>query len=274
MPELPEVETIRCGLEAAVVGATILDVKLSAVRLRQSYPEHFAERLTGRRIVAVRRRAKYLLIDLDGGETLLSHLGMSGAWRVQAGEARALTHDHIRLRLADGRTLVYRDPRRFGLATLCPTAEIVTHPLLAGLGPEPLGDAFDAVTLLARCRGKAGALKPFLMDQKVVVGVGNIYASEACFRARVSPFLPAGELTRAQARRLVLAIRDVLEEAIASGGSTLRDYAGADGAPGYFQHRFEVYGREGEPCTLCGAPIRRAIQAQRATYWCAKCQKP
>jgi formamidopyrimidine-DNA glycosylase len=295
MPELPEVETVRRGLAAALEGAVIVGVETRRPDLRFPFSERFAERLAGRRVTALRRRAKYLLAELDDGATLLMHLGMSGSFRIERdGEGEAVAanafafergkdadHDHVVLRLKGGERIVYNDPRRFGFMLLIAPEDAETHPLLEGLGPEPTGNEFSAATLAQGLDGRAAPLKSVLLDQGLVAGLGNIYACEALWRAGLSPRRAAGTLVRAGGRpterlqRLVDAIRAVIDEAIEAGGSSLRDYVAADGSLGRFQHRFAVYGREGEPCLRagCGGTVRRIVQAGRSTFFCPACQR-
>jgi formamidopyrimidine-DNA glycosylase len=273
MPELPEVETVRLGLARLLGGGAVIDrVELTRGDLREPIPRSLPRRLAGAAVVAVRRRAKYLLVETTQG-ILLSHLGMTGTWRLApAGDER--DHDHCYLHLADGRRLALRDPRRFGLLDLVEPGAESTHPRLAGLGPEPLDpQAFTAGHLLACCRGRRQALKPVIMDQQVVVGVGNIYAQEALFRAGLRPTRPAGRLRYIEAVRLVEHIRVVLQAAIAAGGSTISDFRQAGGDGGYFQHDFRVYDRAGEPCVLCGRRLHAAVVGGRGTTWCRHCQR-
>lgn len=289
MPELPEVETVRRGLQPAMEGARIAAVDLRRANLRFPFQPDFAARLTGQRILGLGRRAKYLMADLASGDVLMMHLGMSGSFRVGSvpiGEFHhprneELAHDHVVLKLTGGTLITYNDPRRFGFMKIVPRAALGDEPLLKGLGPEPLGNAFDAATLAAACAGKSTSLKAALLDQRIVAGLGNIYVAEALYRAHLSPKRRASTLaTRggrptAHAVRLVEAIREVLNEAIAVGGSTLRDHRQPDGNLGYFQHSFRVYDHEGAPCTMpgCGGTIRRFAQHGRSTFWCAKCQR-
>jgi formamidopyrimidine-DNA glycosylase len=264
MPELPEVETVRAGVEALLSGSAILHAEPHRSGLRQPFGDLSA--LSGP-VRGVRRRAKYLLIETTKA-TLLSHLGMTGSWRV-ADSPR--THDHLTLHLADGRRLVFNDPRRFGLAALLDGNG--DHPLLAELGPEPLDPAWNGAVLHRALRGRKAAIKALIMDQQVVVGVGNIYAQEALFRSAIRPQRPAGRLDRGTCDRLVDAIRNVLQEAIAAGGSTISDFVHAGGGTGLFQHRFRVYGRGGQPCAVCATAIRRTTIAGRTTCWCPRCQR-
>jgi formamidopyrimidine-DNA glycosylase len=271
VPELPEVETTRRGIRSALRGRRITAMVLRDPRLRWPVDPGLVGVLPGQRVIDVRRRAKYLLIELEQG-TLIAHLGMSGSLRVLKTDAPRLTHDHYDLVLEDGRCLRFNDPRRFG-CLLWVTGDPAEHRLLAALGPEPLEAGFDAAYLFGRARGRKIAIKPFLMDQRVVVGVGNIYASEALFRAGIGPRRAAGRVTRVQFEKLVEAVRAVLGEAIRQGGTTLRDYVSAEGTPGYFRQKLFVYERGGEACRRCGTPVRQIVQGQRSTYFCPQCQK-
>ncbi len=279
MPELPEVETVARGLARVWEGRHFAAVACHRAGLRQPFPKDFARRLTGRRIEAVGRRAKYLVVRLDGGLTMLGHLGMSGRMVISGlRNTPPGPHDHVEFATDDGTLVTLTDPRRFGLLTLCETSGLANHPLLAGVGPEPLESGFDAQVLAAALAGKATPIKAALLDQKVVAGLGNIYVAESLFRAGISPLRPAGEVTRAEAAALVDAIRAVLTEAIAAGGSSLRDHVRPDGELGYFQHGFKVYGRAGERCPDCpGAPrcdgIVRIVQSGRSTFYCAERQR-
>lgn len=271
MPELPEVETTRRGVRGALLGRTITAFDLREPRLRWRVEPGLAGELAGQRVLDVRRRAKYLLFDLDRG-SLIAHLGMSGSLRVMtAGSPRQL-HDHYDLVLDSGQCLRFNDPRRFGSLLWC-TGPLDEHPLLSKLGPEPLENAFTAEYLARRARGRKAAVKLFLMDQHVVVGVGNIYASEVLFRAGVRPRRAAGRIKAVEWQRIVASVREVLDEAIVQGGTTLRDYVNTDGMPGYFARRLFVYERAGEPCRRCATPIRHLVQGQRSTYFCPECQK-
>lgn len=270
MPELPEVETTRRGVAPRVIGRRIAAVTVYDRRLRWPVPEDLERQLRGKSIERVDRRSKYLLFRIGAG-TLLVHLGMTGSLRVFSRAPPRRAHDHADLVLDDGTTLRYHDPRRFGAILWLPPAT-EPHPLLRRLGPEPLEPGFDADHLWRGTRGRRAAIKLALMDNRLVVGVGNIYANEALFRAGIRPTIAAGRLSRPRLARLADAVRDVLTEAIAKGGSTLRDYVDSSGAPGYFQLAYHVYGREGAPCRLCGAPIRRIRQGQRATFYCPRCQ--
>jgi formamidopyrimidine-DNA glycosylase len=271
VPELPEVETTRRGIRSALRGRRITGMVLREPRLRWPVDPGLVEGLPGQQVRDVRRRAKYLLIELERG-TLIAHLGMSGSLRVLPAAAPLLVHDHYDLLLDTGRCLRFNDPRRFG-SLLWVTGDPAEHPLLAALGPEPLERDFHADYLAGRAHGRKVAIKQFLMDQHVVVGVGNIYASEALFRAGISPRRAAGRVSRARFESLVAAVRDVLSEAIRQGGTTLRDYVNAEGTPGYFRQKLYVYERAGEPCRRCGTAVRQIVQGQRSTYFCPVCQK-
>jgi formamidopyrimidine-DNA glycosylase len=297
MPELPEVETVRRGLAPVMEGAVISRAEIRRPDLRWPLPERMAERLEGRRVIGLGRRAKYLTADLDdagaGPEVLIMHLGMSGSFRIEKEDAaltpgvfemprsRAEAHDHVVLHLSSGARITYNDPRRFGAMLMVPRAELEAHPLFRDLGPEPLGNAFDAAYLASVVARRATSLKAALLDQKVVAGLGNIYVSEALYRAHLSPERIASSLANTKGRptagavRLVEAVRDVLNEAITAGGSTLRDHAQVDGTLGYFQHRFRVYDREDAPCPTpgCRGLVRRMVQNGRATFYCKSCQK-
>jgi formamidopyrimidine-DNA glycosylase len=291
MPELPEVETVRRGLVPAMVGARIAKVELRRPDIRFPFPASFAKRLTGRRIVDVNRRAKYLLFQLDSGETLIAHLGMSGSFRIETttvstpGEflrerSKDPKHDHVALTLDTGCVVVYNDPRRFGFMDLAASGALAAHPRLAELGAEPLAPDFDAHCLARLFAGARTSLKAGLLDQKRIVGLGNIYVCEALFRARLLPTREAGILADARgaptraAAAVAEAIRNVLEEAIEAGGSTLRDHRQTNGDFGYFQHVFKVYDREGLPCVRerCRGIVARTVQSGRSTFYCAICQ--
>ena len=338
MPELPEVETVRRGLAPIMEGRRIAGVELRRADLRWPFPPGMAERLTGARVLALRRRSKYILADLNTGETLLVHLGMSGRLLISApspspipspqgegeppggevaamsgavapvGEAQRSTpaapspvareeggavaprvapgvffhvhpapakHDHVILDLEGGARVIFNDARRFGAMDLMDTVRAEAHWLLAGLGPEPLGNGFHEDYLVARLRGRATPIKAALLDQRVVAGLGNIYVCEALFRSGIAPWRKAGRIAAARAAALVPAIRTVLDEAIAAGGSSLRDYRQAGGELGYFQHAFRVYGREGGPCIApgCNGVVRRMVQGGRSSFWCPRCQR-
>jgi formamidopyrimidine-DNA glycosylase len=275
MPELPEVETTLRGIAPALTGRTITDVVVRNPALRWPIPADVS-RARGSVIAGCRRRAKYLVIELDGagsaGGGLLMHLGMSGSLRICDGGDAPRKHDHYDLVLDDGSCLRFNDPRRFG-ALLWWDHPAEHHPLLRGLGPEPLSDDFTGVQLWRRSRGRKAAVKNFIMDGRIVVGVGNIYASEALFMAGIHPSRPAGRIALVRYEALALAIRDVLERAIRHGGTTLRDYLNSDSRPGYFAQELLVYEREGQPCFQCRTPIRRRVIGQRSSYYCHRCQR-
>lgn len=271
MPELPEVEITRRGLAAQLVGLTITDTVIRNARLRWPIPKRLPERLRGKSIHALRRRAKYLLIEFEHG-TLILHLGMSGSLRILATNTPPEKHDHFDLVLDNGTLMRLRDPRRFG-AVLWHEGDPVQHPLLATLGPEPLEEDFDARYLYRATRGRSIAIKQCIMDSHVVVGVGNIYANEALFRAGIKPQLASGRLSLARCTQLVEGIRATLTEAIEKGGSSLRDFVNAAGQPGYFQQHYWVYGRAAESCRKCGALIKHIRQGQRSSFYCGVCQK-
>jgi formamidopyrimidine-DNA glycosylase len=286
MPELPEVETVRRGLAPVLEGERLVHVEARRPDLRFPFPEGFVQRLVGARVTGLRRRAKYLLVDLDRGETLVSHLGMSGRFRIEGPAAaepgrfhRASSddprHDHVVFETGSGGRIVYHDPRRFGFMGLIPTDQLGTHPWFAAMGPEPLSGDFDGARLAAVFQGRRQGPKTLLLDQRTVAGLGNIYVCEALHAARISPFRPAGRVSRPRLDLLAGTVKAVLGQAIEAGGSTLRDFAAADGALGYFQHSFRAYDREGEACTNpgCGGVIRRRIQAGRSTFWCPACQR-
>jgi formamidopyrimidine-DNA glycosylase len=284
MPELPEVETVRLGLVPVLAGRRLARVAVNRPDLRIPFPPDFAARLKGRRVAGLVRRAKYILVRFDdGGDSLLIHLGMSGRMAVEGpGLANAprtpSPHDHVVIETDAGGRVVFNDARRFGLMTLIAPGEEASHPLLAGLGPEPLDEAFTADVLACALKGRASPIKAALLDQRVVAGLGNIYVCEALYRSGISPRRRAGTVQGARARRLHGAIRAVLAEAIKAGGSTLRDHRRPDGELGYFQHSFAVYGREGETCPSCESPracggIRRIVQSGRSTFFCPARQR-
>jgi formamidopyrimidine-DNA glycosylase len=275
MPELPEVETVRRGLALKMTGRRIVRAELRRPDLRRPFPPELAERLGGAEIGVLGRRGKYILIELGSDGLLLLHLGMSGRITTGDGGVPAALHDHVVLTLDDGTIVTFNDPRRFGLLDYVRRSEAARHPLLAGLGPEPLGPDFTGLYLAAKLAGKMTPIKSALLDQRIVAGLGNIYVCEALYRARLSPRRLASTIGRGRAERLVAAVRGVLEEAIEAGGSSLRDYVQTNGELGYFQHRWAVYGREGEPCPgcTCGEGVRRIVQAGRSTFFCAKRQR-
>ncbi len=273
MPELPEVETVRRGLEQALKDATIKKVTLRRHNLRIPFPDNISTLLEGRRIKAIRRRAKYLLFDFDSDDVMIAHLGMTGRFSVEAKAPKRFSkHDHAVFELSDGRVTIYNDARRFGLITLCKRAETSTHPLFAALGPEPLEEEFSVAYLKTALARRKAPIKTVLMDQAVVVGVGNIYASEALFLSGVDPRKPALEAA-GKAKQMIVSIRKVLDDALASGGSSLKDFLHVSGESGYFQHQFNVYGRSGKPCISCHKPVAMLRQAGRSTFFCKYCQK-
>jgi formamidopyrimidine-DNA glycosylase len=286
MPELPEVETVRRGLEPVLVGARLSHVRQNRPDLRFPFPEHFVERLEGAVVERIDRRAKYLLAGLSTGETWVSHLGMTGRFTLdgqQLGEFEEPApisgkHEHMSFCAVRGglKTRVgFADARRFGFMGLVATEAVERHPWFAGMGPEPLGNGFSGAHLVEAFSGKSQNIKVSLLDQKVVAGLGNIYVCEALYRARISPTIAAGKVSRPRLETLAGVIRDVLNDAILAGGSTLKDFANAEGGQGYFQHRFDVYGREGEPCRApdCNGVVRRIVQAGRSTFYCPSCQR-
>jgi formamidopyrimidine-DNA glycosylase len=293
MPELPEVETVRRGLQPAMEGAKLVKVEARRKDLRFPFQKDFVARLEGQTVTGLGRRAKYLMADLASGDVLLMHLGMSGSFRVvnegdqqTPGQFHHLrgkdsAHDHVVFHMSSGVAVIFNDPRRFGYMKVIARNAIADEPLLQGLGPEPLGNAFDAAMLARSCASKKTSLKAALLDQRVVAGLGNIYVCEALFRAQLSPRRLAATLATKKAaptdhaRRLVSAIHAVLHQAIKAGGSSLRDHRQTSGELGYFQHSFQVYDREGEKCQTagCGGIVRRFTQNGRSTFWCPKCQK-
>jgi len=292
MPELPEVETVRRGLQPVMEGAKILHAEARRKDLRFPFQKDFAARLTGQTVTGLGRRAKYLMADLGSGDVLLMHLGMSGSFRIEMKDdantpgkfhhlrGKDAAHDHVLFQMSSGADIVFNDPRRFGYMKIIARDAIDDEPLLKGLGPEPLGNEFDAAMLARACAGKSTTLKAALLDQRVVAGLGNIYVCEALYRAHLSPKRQASTLANKKgeptdhAKRLVDAIHDVLNQAIKAGGSSLRDHRQTNGDLGYFQHSFQVYDREGEKCGKDGSGvIRRFTQNGRSTFWCPKCQK-
>ena len=287
MPELPEVETVRRGLIPAMEGRRIIAADIRRPDLRWPFPPQMAERLTGARVDRLRRRSKYILADLDTGESLLIHLGMSGRMTVSGLAApfvpgafhhqHALPekHDHVVFDMEGGARVTFNDPRRFGAMDLLATATAESHPLLATLGPEPLGNGFSADLLETRLVGRKGPIKSLLLDQKLVAGLGNIYVCEALHRAGIHPERPGGAISRAELETLAAEIRTVLSEAITAGGSSLKDYRQADGELGYFQHSFRVYDRAGADCATngCTGTVQRIVQGGRSSYYCARCQR-
>ncbi|HUO22945.1 MAG TPA: bifunctional DNA-formamidopyrimidine glycosylase/DNA-(apurinic or apyrimidinic site) lyase [Caulobacteraceae bacterium] len=290
MPELPEVETVRTGLAPTLDGARLERIEARRPDLRFPLPPDFAHRLTGARVLSLQRRAKYLLAPLDSGETLIMHLGMTGRFEIERGEGSGEIggapgafhypapvggkHAHVVLETDAGARVIYSDARRFGFMDLVRSDALSAYPAFAAMGPEPLGPDFTAEALVQALAGRRQAIKLLLLDQRVVAGLGNIYVCEALHRARLSPFTPGGEAPLKRLKPLVAAIKAVLEEAIAAGGSTLRDYVAADGSLGYFQHSFRCYGREDQPCLRdgCAGAIARAAQGGRSTFHCTVCQ--
>ncbi|MFD3191622.1 bifunctional DNA-formamidopyrimidine glycosylase/DNA-(apurinic or apyrimidinic site) lyase [Sedimentitalea sp. HM32M-2] len=283
MPELPEVETVRRGLAPVLEGQRIIRAQVNRPDLRWPFPRDMADRLSGRTVLRLWRRSKYILADLDSGETLLVHLGMSGRMTVSGDplgrflhdHPAAQKHDHVVLHIGNGARITFNDPRRFGAMDLMPSDTASRHRLLAGLGPEPLGNDFHEPGLIDAFHGRMSPVKSVLLDQKTVAGLGNIYVCEALFRARLSPRRKAGRIAAPRVAELVPIIRQVLTEAIAAGGSSLRDFRQTDGELGYFQHRFDVYGREDQACRTprCPATIRRIVQSGRSSFYCPQCQR-
>jgi len=286
MPELPEVETVRRGLQPVLEGARLGRVRQNRPDLRFPFPDRFPDRLDGATVERIDRRAKYLLMRLSTGETWVTHLGMTGRFTLdgrQLGEFEepapiAGKHEHMSFcatKAGATHRIGFADARRFGFMGLIPTGQVEAHPWFAGMGPEPLGNGFSGAHLAEVFSGKKQNIKVSLLDQRNVAGLGNIYVCEALYRARISPLVEAGKVSKPRLEVLAAVIRDVLNDAIAAGGSTLRDFANAEGGQGYFQHRFDVYGREGEPCRADGCPgvVKRIVQAGRSTFYCPSCQK-
>ncbi|MCI5113198.1 MAG: bifunctional DNA-formamidopyrimidine glycosylase/DNA-(apurinic or apyrimidinic site) lyase [Marivita sp.] len=283
MPELPEVETVRRGLAPAMEGVVIAKAVVNRPDLRWPFPPNMADRLTGKRVLRLRRRSKYILADLDSAETALIHLGMSGRMLVSGDPLGQFVHDHpapekhdhVILEMENGARITFNDPRRFGAMDLFATDQGESHPLLALIGPEPLGNSFDEDYLVEALAHRNTPMKSALLDQKTVAGLGNIYVCEALFRAKIHPTRSARRVSKDRVSRLVPVIREVLTDAIEAGGSSLRDFRQADGELGYFQHSFDVYGREGAPCRNegCGSSIRRIVQSGRSTFYCPTCQR-
>ncbi|OAN96261.1 bifunctional DNA-formamidopyrimidine glycosylase/DNA-(apurinic or apyrimidinic site) lyase [Sulfitobacter geojensis] len=283
MPELPEVETVMRGLAPAMQGAVIAQADVNRPDLRWPFPADMARRLTGQTVLQLRRRSKYILADLSSGESLLIHLGMSGRMLVSGDplgqfvreHPMAEKHDHVVFHMANGARITFNDPRRFGAMDLLDTATAAQHKLLAVLGPEPLGNDFHEAHLIAAFKGRNTPVKSALLDQRIIAGLGNIYVCEALYRAGIHPARKAGKLSRPRIAALVPIIRDVLGEAIQAGGSSLKDFRQADGELGYFQHSFDVYGREGAPCKSpeCTQVIKRIVQSGRSSFYCSQCQR-
>ena len=276
MPELPEVETVRRGLEERLLGRRVTRAETRRKNLRIPLPERFAERMEGRCFERLDRVGKYILAYLDDGTVLIIHLGMSGRFTLEEnGKSPEGRHDHVVFFMEDGTVATYCDPRRFGLITLCREEEVASHRLLANMGPDPLGNEFNGPFLAGRLAGKRSPIKAALLDQKIVAGLGNIYVCEALYYAGISPKRSAHTVQGARAERLATAIRQVLDKALAAGGSSLRDYVQTNGELGYFQHQFSVYGREGEACPKCdcGKSVKRIVQSGRSSFYCAACQR-
>ncbi|SHH41303.1 bifunctional DNA-formamidopyrimidine glycosylase/DNA-(apurinic or apyrimidinic site) lyase [Cognatishimia maritima] len=283
MPELPEVETVRRGLVPAMEGVAIAKADVNRPDLRWPFPDRMAERLTGARVNTLRRRSKYILADLSTGETLLIHLGMSGRMLISGdplgqflhAHPAPQKHDHVVFHMDNGARVTFNDPRRFGAMDLLDTATASAHPLLASIGPEPLGNDFHEDYLVQKLAHRKTPIKSALLDQKIVAGLGNIYVCEALFRAQISPKRHVNKISESRIRSLVPIIREVLADAIAAGGSSLKDFRQADGELGYFQHSFDVYGREHQPCRTpdCGAVITRIVQSGRSSFYCPQCQR-
>jgi formamidopyrimidine-DNA glycosylase len=283
MPELPEVETVRRGLLPVMEGAVIARAEVNRPDLRWPLPVGMAERLTGKKVIALRRRSKYILADLDSGETLLIHLGMSGRMLISGvilgqfhhEHPAPQKHDHVVLHMAGGARITFNDARRFGAMDLMPTDRALEHPLLAVLGPEPFGNDFNEPYLAQRLQGRRTPIKAALLDQRIVAGLGNIYVAETLYRARISPLRLAGDLKSKAVTALVPTIREVLAEAIEAGGSSLRDFRQANGELGYFSKHFQVYDREGQPCETpgCKGTVTRTVQSGRSSFWCPACQR-
>lgn len=283
MPELPEVETVRSGLAPVMEGAVIAKAEVNRPDLRWPFPENMVTRLTGQRVKALRRRSKYILADLESGESLLIHLGMSGRMLISGDPLGRFVHDHpapekhdhVVFHMDNGARITFNDPRRFGAMDLLDTATADQHKLLASIGPEPLGNGFHEAHLMAALKGRNTPIKSALLDQRIVAGLGNIYVCEALYRAGIHPARKAGQIASNRVATLVPIIRTVLAEAIKAGGSSLRDFRQADGELGYFQHRFDVYGREAEPCRTdgCDQQIKRIVQSGRSSFYCGQCQR-
>lgn len=271
MPELPEVETVMRGLAPVWQDQRFTRVLLHRADLRRPFPQDLGQRLTGATVTGIGRRAKYGLVDTDRGDTLILHLGMSGRMRVDPDDIGK--HDHVVFETGNGRVVAFNDARRFGSLDLVPTAEVAAHPLIAGLGPEPLGPDFGEALLRRAFEGRLAPAKALLLDQRLIAGLGNIYVCEALFRAGIHPATPGGRVKRGKCKLLADAIPAVLHEAIAAGGSSLRDHAAPDGTLGYFQKAFHVYGREGEACPACATPVERIVQSGRSSFFCPACQR-
>ncbi|WP_439143264.1 bifunctional DNA-formamidopyrimidine glycosylase/DNA-(apurinic or apyrimidinic site) lyase [Planktotalea sp.] len=283
MPELPEVETVRRGLAPVMEGARIAKADVNRPNLRWPFPDKMSERLTGAKIERLRRRSKYILADLDTGESLLIHLGMSGRMLISGAQLGQFMHDHpapekhdhVVFHMENGARITFNDPRRFGAMDLLDTQTADHHKLLSSIGPEPLGNSFDEAYLIDALSAKGSPIKSALLDQAIVAGLGNIYVCETLYRARISPARKANKISKQRVASLVPIIRQVLSDAIEAGGSSLKDFRQADGDLGYFQHSFDVYGREGEPCKTegCDKSIKRIVQSGRSSFYCPTCQR-
>jgi len=281
MPELPEVETVRRGLTPAMEGRQILRLEVNRADLRFPFPERFAERVEGAQITRMGRRAKFLVTELSSGDALIMHLGMSGRFTVSGNTTADFhhdpgtdpKHDHVIFHMQGGAVVTYNDPRRFGFMELWPRAALDTYPRIKDLGPEPLSNSFSAAYLDEALKGKAAPIKAALLDQSVIAGLGNIYVCEALYRSGISPRRKSSTVPGARAARLAPAINDVIRDAIEAGGSSISDFASASGELGYFQHRFDVYDREGAPCKTCHGPITRIVQSGRSSFYCGTCQR-
>jgi len=283
MPELPEVETVRRGLMPAILGQIIFIAEVNRPDLRWPFPKNMAKRLTGARVTALRRRSKYILMDLDRGETLIIHLGMSGRMLISGFKLgnfftehpAAEKHDHVVFHMENGARVTFNDARRFGAMDLATTTEVENHKFLTSLGPEPLGNSFNESYLKGALTGKNTPIKTALLDQRIIAGLGNIYVCEVLYRSKILPTQKAATLSKLAIGKIVPTIREVLEEAISAGGSSLKDYRQTGGELGYFQHNFQVYGREGETCKekVCKGTIKRITQAGRSSFFCPQCQR-
>lgn len=283
MPELPEVETVRRGLAPVMEGAVIARADVNRPDLRWPFPDNMADRLAGQKVLGLRRRSKYILVDLESGESLLIHLGMSGRMLISGhtvgdfhhDHPAPAKHDHVVLHMDDGVRITFNDARRFGAMDLMQTDQQENHWLISDLGPEPLGNTFHEAYIVERLKGRNTPIKSALLDQRIVSGLGNIYVCEVLFRAGINPKCNAGQIAASRVAGLVPIIRDVLNEAIAAGGSSLKDYRQADGELGYFQHGFQVYDRENQPCVTpdCGKKIERIVQSGRSSFFCPQCQR-
>ena len=275
MPELPEVETVRRGLAPAMEGHILVQAKMNRPNLRFPFPDGFGQRLIGKTVKSLSRRAKFLLVTLDDNTVLITHLGMSGSFRIHKLPPPPLNkHDHVVFSISNGYEIRYNDPRRFGFMDLTTKAEMLKHPMLAKLGPEPINPGLSGPEMAVRLKGRAAPIKSALLDQSVIAGIGNIYASEALFMAGISPMCKANSVKGKRAEKLAVALQEVLMKAIKAGGSSLRDHRQASGELGYFQHNFQVYARAGKPCPVCGpcVLVKKVTQSGRSTFFCSRCQ--